>query len=190
MNDLKFFPPHMLVILILVVGTISSGMFYNIGWNDGVADGYDLAKKELAGKAIAYVAPQIHQRVTENMTENATTLKTMATEIEKRTWPDVIQSDMETLAKLYRRAISQLESHEINGSAQRFLAAAASDTHDLWRQINKKVDGLMAANPPATISIRGQLDNMKRDGSYSLMSSLQFLSAALMLEENGFGESN
>ena len=185
MKDLKFLAP---ILIVALAGAILSLMFYNIGWNDGAADGYDRAKKELAGKAIAYVAPQIHKRVTENMTENATTLKTMVTEIEKRTWPDVIQSDMETLAKLYRRAVSQLESHEINGSAQRFLSAATSDTHDLWSQVNEKVDELMVANPPATVAIRGQLDNLKRDGSYSLMSSLQFLSAALMLEENGFGE--
>ncbi len=186
--DLNFIPPHMWAILVLGVVAVFSVIFYNVGWDFGASHGYELAKTELANKAIAYVAPQVHQRVTGAMTEGAIMLKALATEIEKRTWPDVIQSEMETLAKLYGRAVIQLESHEINDSARRFLEASRADIQSAWERIDEDLGAVTGAL--LTPGILNTLDQMRRDGYYKLVFASNFLSAALMLEENGFGEAN
>lgn len=147
----------------------------------------EAARQELANKAVAHIIPKLHENVTQTMTTSAEELKTISSQIKKTTWLDSIQPHMERVAELYQRAITQLESHEINRSGEHFLAATYSDAQEQWDQI---LDSLRGSLEEEEALLYLELSQMRSDASYHLMTALQTMSAALMLEEDGFGERN
>ena len=165
----------------IAAATLLIAVTYAFTWSTARQASYEQARQELANKAIAHVVPKLHERITVVMTESAEELKILVAKIKKTTWPERIQERMTSIAKLYSRTIAQLESHEINGSAQRFLAASISDIQDIWHTMFDA--STIDFNNREETLLRRQLSDMKNDGFFHVMSALQFLSAALMLEE-------
>lgn len=182
MEDRKFHKTFVYLFTMVAVLAVvaAAGIWYRMGHAAGVSAGEEKARQELANRAVAYIAPKLHERVTNAMSRSADELHEVAERIEDRTWPDVIQREMETLARTYRRTVEQLRSHEINSSAQRFLDAALADSETAWSEINHAE---AQSRSQFSREILEELDELERSSYYSLGLATNILRAALLLEE-------